>query len=142
MRSARSVFSVLVVLLSSVVCESFVHAQRPAGTKKPMVELFVVVDIAGELSVMKRAEQIALSKQVVVDLKEGMKAYIAAKKEAAKNKETFDQPKPVLKKVKLVGRPYKTQELAEAQMEKVKKLHEKSKSKRRTSPTKPAANKS
>jgi hypothetical protein len=102
-------------------------AQRPKAEK---VELYVVVDIDGELSVMTKTEQVELSKKAVADFKESMKAYAEARKEAAKNKEQFDEPKPVMQKVKAMGRPYKTQELAEAQMEKLLEARERLKEKR------------
>ena len=52
MSSARVISSVLVVFLGGFLGEATVFAQRTTRAKKPLVVLYAVVDIDGELSVM------------------------------------------------------------------------------------------
>ena len=81
-------------------------------------EPYVVVQTGDDLQVMTRSEFLAAKKSALDKYKQDKKDYDDAKKQAAKNKEKFDGPKPVKVLPKQVGSTYKTKEEADKACEK------------------------
>ena len=97
---------------------------KPNGrTGGPAVkaEQYVVVQNGDDLEVMTRSEFLALKKSATEKYKQDMKDYKEAVKQAKKNKEKFDGPKPVKVEPKQVGSSYKTKEEADTACEKRKR---------------------
>jgi len=104
---------------------------RPGGAAVK-VEPYVVVQNGDDLEVMTRSEFLALKKSAAEKFKQDMKDYKEAKKQAAKNKEKFDGPKPVKVEPKQVGATFKTKDEADAFCEKRKREKEEGKSEKKT----------
>ncbi|MCB9881886.1 MAG: hypothetical protein H6834_08860 [Planctomycetes bacterium] len=81
---------------------------------------FVVVETSGEFQTMKKSEVAEYKKRVEAEYKEAVKAHDEAKKEAAKKKEKFTQPKPAKPAVKAHGGTFETEQEAADYIQKVK----------------------
>jgi hypothetical protein len=75
-------------------------------------DTYCVVQVGDEVSVARKSDVAGLRKSAAEEDKRAMKEYEAAKKEAKKNKEKFDTPKPTLRKVKILKDGFKTEQEA------------------------------
>ena len=85
------------------------HAWKPA---KPT--LYAVVRVNGELKVMTRSEATSLQKKLRDDFKIAMKEYDNGRREAAKKRGKFGEPRPTMPKVSILRSNFKSLEAAEA----------------------------
>jgi hypothetical protein len=79
---------------------------------------FVVVQVDADYQLVRRNEVAQFQKTVNEQYKEDLKAYQEAKKAAAKEKQKFDEPMPKKPKIKVHPGSFKTEEEANAYIEK------------------------
>jgi hypothetical protein len=119
-KSAQLAMGVTVVLLASLLTATGNGAGNRKSTEKhaaktatPKNETYTVVQIGDDIKVVKKSELTTLQKTTTEEDKKTLKAYEDAKKEAKKNHEKYDAPKPLPRKVKkLSSKPFKTIEEA------------------------------
>jgi hypothetical protein len=80
--------------------------------------LFVVVQIDGDYQVVEKAKVKEVEKSLREAFKDETKQWNEAKKQAAKEKQKFTDPKPVMKKVKIHSATFKSEEDAGKYIEK------------------------
>jgi hypothetical protein len=86
-------------------------AAKAAAQRK---EVYMVVQIGDDISVIAKSQQNEEQKRVALQYKDELKAYEQAKKEATKNKEKGELVKPVKHIVKILKNGLKSQQEAEA----------------------------
>ena len=115
-RLAMAAAAVLAASLWAVTSDGATHEQRSSThsnkTSSAKPEMYAVVKIGEEIKVVKKSEVAGLRKTIAEDHKRDMKAYLAAKKEAGKNKEKSDLPRPVLQKMTILKNAFKTEQEA------------------------------
>ncbi|MEN6406367.1 MAG: hypothetical protein ABFC77_07845 [Thermoguttaceae bacterium] len=88
------------------------HAPHKAVGAATKVETFVIVQVGDEVKVVPKSGLIELQRTINDTFKQDTKTYQEAKKEATKNKEKFDQPKPVKPVVKKLKEGIKNEQEA------------------------------
>ncbi len=117
------------------VMDAAAQPPRRTGSAAAKVDPYVVVQNGDDLEVMTRSEFLALKKSAAEKYKQDLKDYKEAVKQAKKNKEKFDGPKPVKVEPKQVGSTYKTKDEADTACEKRKREKEEGKSEKKTAPS-------
>ena len=106
-----------------------IEAEAPAR-KRPVLELYAVVRVDGELRVMKRSEAITLRIRASDDFKTALKEYYKAKREATKKGDKYDVPRPTMPRVSTLRSTFKSLQAAEAYRDTIlKRLREREASK-------------
>jgi hypothetical protein len=96
------------------------NAATPKGGAAPKAETFVVVKVGDDIRVVPTATLKTEKKKTEDEDKAAQQKYSEDKKAAAKNKEKFDQPKPVNRKFTTLKAGLKSQQEATDWMEKYK----------------------
>ena len=130
---ATAAAAVLLASLLAATSDGATGTKRMDKTAVAKVEMYAVVQIGEELSVVKKSDLANLKKSTAEEDKKKMKDYEEAKKAATKNKESFDLPKPVKRSVKILKNSLKSEQAANDWKEKF--LREKDGSKSDTSKT-------
>jgi len=101
------------------------RASKKGGKKEVSVkgdnkkETYVVLDMDGKLRVASKSELSTLRKQANDGYKQALKDYNQAKKDAAKKKMKFEDPKPQKSTIKTVGPSFATQDQAQEYLQKM-----------------------
>ncbi|MBN2489898.1 MAG: hypothetical protein JXQ29_03500 [Planctomycetes bacterium] len=82
-------------------------------------EEFAVAEIDGQAKILRKSELAELKKKFDADHQRAMADFNDARKQAAKNKQPFDQPPPTKPVVKVLGPSFKTEAQASAFLEKL-----------------------
>lgn len=100
---------------------------RRKRERKPRYVVARAMDTEGEwsINVLEEEQYKDRRKELPKEYSEAVKEWIAAAKEARKNKEKFDQPRPKKPSITRVGKIYSSKEDAEAFQEKYKEYFEK-----------------
>jgi hypothetical protein len=93
-----------------------VAQDKPEKTKSNV--LFVVVLVDGDYQVIKKTDVKQFEKGIRDTFKDETKQWTEAKRQAAKDKQKFTDPKPVLPKVKIHSAAFKTEAEAGQYIEK------------------------
>jgi len=94
-------------------------ARPAAGPKAQKGEAYIVIQTGEDYEVAMQSELAPRKKAAADKYKQDMKAYKAAKAEAVKRKEKFDEPPPKHVVPKKVGPTFKTKEQAQEHLEKL-----------------------
>ena len=103
---------------------------KPARPEKQKAESYQIVQLESGYQVMKKTEVAGFKKQMDAEHKAATESYKEARKAAAAEKLKFTDPAPKRPQVKVLGKTFKSQADAEAE---VKKLEEKERSKKKKS---------
>jgi hypothetical protein len=82
-------------------------------------EAYVVVNVDGSLRVASKSELASMKKDAAEGYKRAVKEHAQAKKDAAKRKQKFDDPKPKKSTIKSVGKSFASKEQAEEYLQKL-----------------------
>jgi hypothetical protein len=88
-------------------------------------ETYVVVQVGEEFRVVAKSDYKSLPKMIRDEDNKAKKEYDEAKKAAIKNKEKFDTPKPLPRKIHKIGPSFKTEDDAKAWLDKHQEEEEK-----------------
>ena len=102
------------------------HTKQKSAT--PKTETYVVVQVGDDIKVVTKTDLKTLQKRTDDEDKQNLKKYEDAKKEAKENKEKFDMPKPLPRKVKKLSmETFRSQRAAETWRENYELKKEESK---------------
>ena len=102
-------------------CDRMKAKQKKNGPGKITVrkaDTWAVIETNGSVKVVAKSELIRLQKEIESEYKKAVQANNKARKDAARTKQKFTDPRPKKQKIKVLGQSFKSEEIAKSFMEK------------------------